>query len=107
MNLFIKKLKPFAIVALLLSFPVWFYVQHPVYDEASVAALIDYNIPVGTDMKDVMIFIDSLESKGVVNEYGMAYFPDTLYMRGWWYVRVIFEFKDGELAGYTMDRIKI
>ena len=79
----------------------------PVYDEPKIAGIIRRNIPVGTDRNDVRSFLDTLAFRGVEIEGDTAYFPDRIFMRGWRYIKVTFEYKDGTMTGYEMQRIKI
>jgi len=99
------------VLTLVVSVYTWLSLRLPVYDEQMVTSTIERNIPTGTSQVQVAKFLDTLKWKDVVygthGKDGVAFFPTTRYMRGWWYIKVYFTFKNGRMTQYKMQRIKI
>jgi hypothetical protein len=99
------------ILALLMLASMWLYVRFPVYNEENATALVERNIPVGTSQMQVSEFLDSLKEKDVIysaqGQEIVAYFPSSIWMRGWWHIGVYLQFKNGKLASYRTRPIKI
>ena len=91
---------------------LWLYLRFPIYDEEQVKNLIEHNIPRGASRTRVVQFLNTLEWKDVEHyskpgKEAVAFFPSTIYMRGWWHIKVFFTFKDDRLIGYNIKHIKI